>query len=440
MNATTCNRIEAVSTGHAIGRTVFAVMSLSMLSLGSVPRVAAQATPSFQGVGSLVPAGSSSASAVSADGLVVTGQATAPSPFLGAAVMWTQAGGLVPLLLEPATVSDFGFSSTGISADGSVIVGIGGNQQVPFGSLPWRWTAATGLETLDVSAAGFDMGSAFGISDDGVFIVGSLNDASGDVAFRWSSDGGFEVLGDLPGGFNGRQAHAASINGSVIVGTGNGASGPQAFRWTSADGLVGLGTLPGHRFSGANDVSIDGRVVVGTSSPNAGLEAFRWTAAGGMVGLGDLPGGTFVSAALAVSANGRVVAGGSSIATTAADRAMIWTPETGMIDLQVLLSDELGLDLSGWNLFLATGVSADATTIVGVGTATNDQGGQFTQGWVATIPPFPVPADIDDDGNVNLADVAIMQNLFSLGASADLDADGDTDLADHAVMAAELGP
>src|SRR5262245_47092881 len=82
-----------------------------------------------------------------------------------------------------------------------------------------------------------------------------------------------------------------------------------------AASFVRLGDLPGGGLSSfATGVSADGSVVVGSSSsatsgPNPDdREAFRWTAATGMVGLGFLPGGTFSdSGAFGVSADGSVV-------------------------------------------------------------------------------------------------------------------------------------
>jgi probable HAF family extracellular repeat protein len=151
----------------------------------------------------------------------------------------------------------------------------------------------------------------------------------------------------------------------------------EAFRWTSAGGLVGLGDLPGGASrSEANAVSADGSVIVGYDTSASGIEAFRWTSAGGMVGLGDLPGGIFDSEALAVSADGSIVVGRGD----GSAEPFIWDAVNGMRSLSTVLTD-LGLDLSGWDLRTATGISADGSTIVGDGVYN-----EVEQAWIAVIP------------------------------------------------------
>jgi probable HAF family extracellular repeat protein len=255
-------------------------------------------------------------------------------------------------------------------------------------------------------------------------------------AFRWTSGGGLVSLGTLPGGSS-SWANATSADGSVVVGRGfNASSYPEAFRWTAGGGMVGLGTLPGGSSSSAVGISADGSVVVGSSynSSQATNEAFRWTAPGGMVGLGDLPGGSFDSRARATSANGSVVVGASgscpaweafrwtalggrvglgfapgddasSASATSADGsvvvgssisasgvgALLWTADDGMRSLQDLLVTDFGLDLTGWQLTGAGGISADGLTIVGFGANPNG----FGEAFIATIPkPATLSLDI----------------------------------------------
>jgi uncharacterized membrane protein len=98
-----------------------------------------------------------------------------------------------------------------------------------------------------------------------------------------------------------------------------------------------------------------------------------------MVGLGDLPGSIFNSNACAASDGGAVVVGyGYSVA---AKEAFIWDESNGMRNLKSVLQTEYGLDLTGWTLVEAYGISADGRTIAGHG---NHNG--VGEAWVVTIP------------------------------------------------------
>jgi len=188
-------------------------------------------------------------------------------------------------------------------------------------------------------------------------------------------------LGDLPGGAVLSEANAVSSDGLTVVGESNSASGMEAFRWTARGGMVGLGDLPGGQFrSAAQGISADGLTIVGTAGSASGSEAFRWTASRGMVGLSDLLGGAFFSEAHDVSAHGLIVVGHSISAS--GDEAFIWDSLNGMRSLQVVLTDDLGLNLSGWTLSTALGVSDDGLTIVGRGI--NPAG--FSEAWIAIVP------------------------------------------------------
>ena len=53
-----------------------------------------------------------------------------------------------------------------------------------------------------------------------------------------------------------------------------------------------------------------------------------------------------------------------------------------MESLEDILVNDCGLDLTGWQLYLATGVSDDGLTIVGYGHNPSGHG----EAWIATIP------------------------------------------------------
>ncbi|MFM6406406.1 MAG: hypothetical protein ACKPGT_17775, partial [Microcystis sp.] len=115
------------------------------------------------------------------------------------------------------------------------------------------------------------------------------------------------------------------------------------------------------------------------------IEAFRWTQAGGMVGLGVLSGG-IASYANGVSADGSVVVGYSATDPFTGAEAFIWNSTQGMRSLQQVLTNDYGLDLTGWSLNRANAISADGLTVVGFGTNPNG----LTEAWIARLDGEPV--------------------------------------------------
>jgi probable HAF family extracellular repeat protein len=205
-----------------------------------------------------------------------------------------------------------------------------------------------------------------GISADGSVIVGWQYDGVNTAAFRWTQVTDIVGLGDLAGGGFASFASAVSADGSLVVGSSDGASGTEAFRWTEGTGMVGLGDLAGGSFSStAAGISADGSVVVGRGTSALGQEAFRWTEGGGMDPLGDLPGGLFSSSASAASIDGSIIVGSGT--TALGSEAFVWDAIHGMRNLKGVLESDFGLDLTGWTLRFATGISADGTAIVGDG-------------------------------------------------------------------------
>jgi probable HAF family extracellular repeat protein len=308
----------------------------------------------------------SQAFGASADGSVVVGFGNSGNG--EEAFRWTSDSGMVGL----GDLPDDPFNSValGVSWSGSVVVGLG---VVGSGvAEAFYWSQPSGMIGLGY-LPGHNFSRANAVSGDGNFVVGisRINDGQPNnvEAFIWSLNTGLVGLGDLPGGAAFSTAHAVSGDGAVVVGLSESANGNEAFRWTAGDGMVGLGDLPGgDTRSSALGVSADGSVVVGFGNSAYGGEAFRWTAASGMIGLGDLPGAGFGSQAHAVSADGNVVVGSSFGASTGLESTLAfrWTAETGMRSIASLLVDA-GIDLLGWDLTNAFGVSADGTVIVGAG-------------------------------------------------------------------------
>jgi len=268
-----------------------------------------------------------------------------------------------------------------VSANGDVIVGASFSEPgISVQAFRWENDVMTGLGGLP--EAPYIYSVAYAVSADGSVIVGESESASGTEAFRLTQEEGMVGLGNL-GGYPESTAYGVSADGSVIVGVSNppGLPDEEAFRWTQEEGMVGLGYLvpvSEDAFSFATAVSADGSVIVGYSAPTnwntiPGSEPFRWEN-GVMTGLGAR------GCAWAVSANGSVIVGDDDDPILA--KAFIWDEKHGMRYLKDVLENECGLDLTGWTLERATGVSADGLIIVGYGI--NHDG--FTEGWIATIP------------------------------------------------------
>jgi uncharacterized membrane protein len=299
------------------------------------------------------------------------------------AFRWTASEGMVGL--DDLPLGGFDSRAFAVTADGSTIVGRGTSDS---GFEPVIWTSDSDIIGLGHAGYGGDPGSqplvggALGISDDGTVVVGNaVADPLGSGhGFQWNpgedaipdtGDDEFEFFPVV------NTITAVSADGSVFVGA-NGYPlwcnlSLEASRWSPA--LERLGGLDGF-CSRAHDVSPDGGTVVGVSYTGSDDESFRWTSAGGMVRIESIQ-----SAPLSVSAGGSTIVGTRGYDWDGSEKAFIWDQTNGMRDLAEVLTD-LGLDLTGWTLIEATGVSRDGTVIVGWGTNPNGD----TEAWIAVIP------------------------------------------------------
>jgi uncharacterized membrane protein len=308
-----------------------------------------------------------------------------------------------------------------ISADGRTVVG---GTLWESGQAAWRWTSASGTQVIP-PLPGANISTAAAVSADGSVVVGSSHDG-GHSAFRWTGLGGVQQLpGASPGTLSG--ASAVSADGTMIAGFSEFQAEPRAVRWTPV-GIEQIGLLPGHERSFGDTISADGRTVAGNSmlvSPSSVTShAFVWTEQGGMSALPLLHGAS-QSIATAMSADGSTVAGysnpgdrphsipfvwtsstgtlpvpmgihtdvlvdalsadgsvmvGGGVDASHNGHALLWTAAGGLQDLQSLL-ESAGLNLAGWSLQRATGVSADGTVIVGVGMYDGER-----RSWIVSIP------------------------------------------------------
>jgi probable HAF family extracellular repeat protein len=326
----------------------------------------------FMGLGDLAPGGYYFAGPVSADGSTVLGRIIYPP--VAEAFLWTAEGGIVGLGDLPG--GSFSSSPRAVSADGSVVVGVSSGSA---GQESFRWTSSSGMVGLGDFEGGDFHGSALDVSADGSVVVGWSWGSAGQEAFRWTSGSGMVGLGDFEGGPFFSYARGVSADGSVVVGSSKSATGMEAYRWTADSGMVGLGFR-----SAALAVSSDGSTVVVVVAD----QPFLWTADGGMVSLGSLP-GAINSQPMAISGDGSVVVGYS--ASALGKEAFLWDADHGMRVLQDVLANDYGLDLTGWSLEGASGISDDGLTIVGGGVSPSGK----REAWIATIPEPTTAVEID---------------------------------------------
>lgn len=223
------------------------------------------------------------------DGSLVVGEVG------GAGFVWREDG-------DPSMIS--AGAAYGVSADGSVVVGFGVQPQTTA-TRAYRHTA-TGTEYLGVLPGGTHSW-AMAVSADGSIVAGTSETPHGDRAFRWTEATGIESLG-FPINQSERQSRVSAISadGTVIVGWGE----VSAFRWTREQGMRVLSYE--HQWSDACATNRDGSAIVGWADGRA----FLWTEVLGMVDLNTyLPSigfdlGTWkLGRAGAISADGRTIAG-----------------------------------------------------------------------------------------------------------------------------------
>jgi probable HAF family extracellular repeat protein len=183
--------------------------------------------------------------AMSWDGSVIAGMNTV-SPFQpGEASRWTEETGLVGLGFLFNSGPEEGSVATGITANGSIIVGTGSADETY--SEAFRWIEGQGMQSLGVLPGG-SSSYAVGISADGGRIFGGSrmgNLPFDNDPFVWTARDGMrrlvEILtergaGDELAGWNLDDITAFSADGRFVVGRGTGPDGRQGF-WMADIGM-----------------------------------------------------------------------------------------------------------------------------------------------------------------------------------------------------------
>lgn len=335
----------------------------------------------FQDLGFFVPA------AVSGDGSVVAGT-------LGSeATRWTRSEGFVGLGVLPGDSSSRlagGFGGQ-VNFDGTAIVGFSSSSD---GSRAFRWTQGEGIASLEDADESLSFQNALAVSADGSVVVGLGSELGGlSEAVRWTLEDGITLLSELSPAGTPRlgSAQGVSADGSTIALRN---AGSEAARWTLGSVVTTFGQLPGgFRGSVGNGISGDGSVFFGFSTAADDIrQAYRWTDSEGIVGLGNLPGRS--SNAIDSTFDGSVIVGiTNNLADGSFAGPFIWDQENGMRDFQSVLVDEFQVDLAGWQLGSALSVSNDGSVIVGQGT--NPDGDLV--GWVVDLSATSTVAILDQE-------------------------------------------
>lgn len=398
--------------------------SVLLTSLLAAPAAAGNAR--FVGIGDLPGGTYGSQGCMVTDSGIVYGEANGPDGT--EAVLWTEAGGLVPLGDLPGGL--YVSHAWSGAEDGSIAAGF---SDTPLGEEAMVWTSAAGMQRL----ADLVLPSVFtrfvqvrGGSSDGRFAVGWGETPGGTEPFRVDlATGAVTALGTFGLGGAPTSAHAVSDDGSVVVGEADGI----AMVWTEAGGLEAIGDFGGGQGpSRAKGLSPDGSLVVGTAYNGAAQEAFLWSRAGGMQGLGELPGGDAFSQGQDISADGRVVVGMSSTGSPDAPlglEAMYWTPGSGMRRLKDVLAD-FSVPMDGWTPWLAIDLSDDGRLVTGIAIDPNGD----SEGFFAVVPRGDCNNGLDDDGDgaIDLADPGCRDAAYPIESprcqnGADDDGDGRVD-------------
>ncbi|HVZ93240.1 MAG TPA: hypothetical protein VG797_01905 [Phycisphaerales bacterium] len=360
--------------------------ALLLALLSSSPILARPA--SFTPLGDL-PGGvsRSRANAISADATTVVGFSESSNGL--EAFRWTLATGMTPLGDLHSTVSGpLDSVAHAVSGDGSIIVGVGHLASGQPRAFRWQSNTIAELPLANLPA-GANSSAAFGLSRDGataggISYIDCMEKGCSGHPTVWTdfTPAALPII-------NAPDAHIACILGVCADGHFRVGHGDQAGSspWIANFFVTGISDLPhilgGIGYAEGIAVTPDTTVAVGVTAsgrtaPIQGHgEAVYWQNIDSPFAMGDLPGGEFYSEARAVADNASVIVGW---ATTDSGRvAFVWDHVRGMRSLRDVLVNDFALDLTGWTLTEARGISADGLTITGWGV--NPSGNE--EAWIA---------------------------------------------------------
>lgn len=423
-------------------------LSLSLLAWTTVAQSSIAATaPQFSGLGDL-PGGTirSVATGVSSDGSSVSGNSSSTSsssiPNVDSeGYRWKAPGGMLKFGFLPLTSQ--ASTATGVSADGTIGTGFAAFGLGSSSNRAILWVEGSGLTNLGTLSGGsFKYSEGRGISDDGSRLVGQSSSSSGFRGFYWTAgvNGGSATMLNLgvvsSGNLGGiSEANGISGNGLMVVGSSTALTGTpatetqpemvtsqqtQAFKYSVATSRVGLGDLAGGPVdSSAFATSLDGSVIVGYGTPGTSINhGVIWTDSG-MMSVGDLPGGASACRLYDITEDGLIAVGLGNDDIGRA--AVIWDEENGLRKLSTLISG-LGVDLTGWTLETAEGISADGDVIVGNGINPdgNKEAWRLTGALALYAPPEPVVPSVTLELGKVMSFPTVPDNLYQAQFSYNL--------------------
>lgn len=367
---------------------------------------------------------------------------------------WTEETGIQPLGGATGPVLGVGAGTPDISNDGTRISATVLNATSQYATIG-VWTLGQGWKTAEIprnyppdcQPLDQSIGSAWGLSGDGEIVVG--------LYWRGGVVGGgsahatagpiyaLEDLGSL-GDDRSSRANAASDDGRVVGGWSERPDGLwQPIVWVDGE-MTLLGTY--EAFSQVDGVRGDGMTVVGIAKdPDsfAVASAYRWDFDGTAwvpTVLGTLP-GTYMPFGLAtassITADGSMIVGYNQFGL-GNSTGFVWTAETGMRSAAQFLTDHGASVPPGLSIVDLAAISDDGSTIVGTAAVV----GTFDYRAFRILIIPPCAADLNGDGQVDGADLAILLGDWGPAKSspADFNDDQQVNGADLAILLGEWGP
>jgi probable HAF family extracellular repeat protein len=277
---------------------------------------------------------------------------------------YTEAGGAV-------VIGDGCFNGLpSISGDGTTVLGCHVDAQGNENAA--KWLGGTSWQDLGSEAGAVPCGTSlsgpWGVNQDGSLAVGLLWRAQvchANAGFWDLVNGGPATV--LPMLFDGPSSRANGVNadGSVIVGWQDQPNGERtAAKWVN--GVEELILTPSGGFNGeAQAVSADGNAIVG-GGYNLREGAWIWRPATGVQRIEGKKGQSFIL--LDVSDDGKTGVGFTREGAHGGhQRAFLWRDGRGAIILAKYLADRGAVVPEGWDLIVASLISADGNTVYGWG-------------------------------------------------------------------------